>query len=173
MEDAGCKEKEEKEKQKTSGREGWSAPGAREERRGEEGEGRERVRKVYILARDGVGRYVRSAKSAQSARIEWRVWYVTMRGRRRRSKERGAQGEGERKEVVGLAWKEEATEGRWLGEQEELPESHERMRWFRYRPAAGRVSLLLSPAAARPVSVSFFLVRSFTHWPVPGRPVSV
>lgn len=55
-----------------------------------------RVGKVYTLVRDGVGRYVRSAKSAQSARIEWRVWYVTMRDRRRRSKERteGRQSEG-------------------------------------------------------------------------------
>lgn len=33
---------------------------------------------------------------AESARLEWRVWYVTMRDRRRRSKERPRRGEGGR-----------------------------------------------------------------------------
>lgn len=61
---------------------------------------------------------------------------------------------------------EEAAEGRWwLGEQEELPESHERMRWFRYRPAAGRVSLLLSRSRVHPGNFILLPRSLLYHWP--------
>ena len=67
----------------------------------------------YRVAGDEVGRYVRSAKSAQSARIEWRVWYVTMRDRRRRSEERAAGwGGGERGGWASEERREEREESR-------------------------------------------------------------
>lgn len=53
-----------------------------------------------------------------------------------------------------------------MGEQEELPESHERMRWFRYRPAAGRVSL---PSSHSRVHLDTFVLVAHSllyHWPV-------
>lgn len=102
----------------------------------------------------------------RSARIEWRVWYVTAR---RASEGERREDRAARRRHGGTTTEQQEARGgrgdavrRW-SKKRELPERpRERMRRFRYRPAAGRVSRarsLLLPLLARHVSPS----RAYAH----------